>query len=138
MVANLEGGYTISGYSSSTNSGDDGSSWIIKSDITGEGDILTSFSGNNFIYSMIEDENGNYILAGKKTENSDTQRWIISIGPNGVHNWEKLYGNAGIDAFYSIKQTSDKGFVLSGETYNNGLGDILHVKTDPNGNVIFE
>ena len=87
---------------------------------------------------MIEDENGNYILAGKKTENSNTQGWIISIDPTGVHNWEKLYGNSGIDAFYSIKQTSDKGFILSGETYNNGLGDILHVKTDPNGSVISE
>ena len=136
IVSNLEGGYTIAGYSSNSNSGDEGSSWIIKSDFAGEGDILTSFSGNNFIYSMIEDENGSYILAGKKTENSNTQGWIISIGPTGVHNWEKLYGNEGIDAFYSIKQTSDRGFILSGETFNNGLGDILHVKTDPNGNVI--
>ena len=136
MVSNLEGGYTIAGYSSNSNSGDEGSSWIIKSDFAGEGDILTSFSGNNFIYSMIEDENGSYILAGKKTENSNTQGWIISIGPTGVHNWEKLYGNESIDAFYSIKQTSDRGFILSGETFNNGLGDILHVKTDPNGNVI--
>ena len=136
IVSNLEGGYTIAGYSSNSNSGDEGSSWIIKSDFAGEGDILTSFSGNNFIYSMVEDENGNYILAGKKTENSNTQGWIISIGPTGVHNWEKLYGNESIDAFYSIKQTSDRGFILSGETFNNGLGDILHVKTDPNGNVI--
>jgi len=51
---------------------------------------------------------------------------------------ERLYGDADIDAFYSIEQTSDKGFILSGETYNNGLGDILHVKTDPNGNVLSE
>ena len=138
MVANLEGGYTIAGYSSSSNSGDNGSSWVIKSDIAGAGNILTSFSGNNFIYSMIEDENGNYILAGKKTENSNTQGWIISISPSGVQNWERLYGDADIDAFYSIEQTSDKGFILSGETYNNGLGDILHVKTDPNGNVLSE
>ena len=90
MVANLEGGYTIAGYSSSSNSGDNGSSWVIKSDIAGAGNILTSFSGNNFIYSMIEDENGNYILAGKKTENSNTQGWIISISPSGVQNWERL------------------------------------------------
>ena len=65
MVANLEGGYTISGYSSiriveMVHLG------LLNLTLQVKENILTSFSGNNFIYSMIEDENGNYILAGKK------------------------------------------------------------------------
>ena len=87
---------------------------------------------------MIESENGDYILAGKKVDGSNTQGWIVSVSQDGNQNWEKLYGGEDIESFYSIEQTSDKGFILSGETYNNGLGDILHVKTDPNGNALSE
>jgi len=138
LIINLEGGYTIAGYSSDNNNGDDGSSWIIKADIDGAGNILHSFTGNNFIYSMIESENGDYILAGKKVDGSNTQGWIVSISQDGNQNWEKLYGGEDIDSFYSIEQTSDKGFTLTGETHSNGTSDIFHVKTDPSGNVLLE
>ena len=138
LITNLEGGYTITGYSSSTNSGEDGSSWVIKTDMDGVGTILQSFTGNNFIYSMIETESGDYILAGKKFEGSDSQGWIVSISQDGNQNWEKLYGGEDIDSFYSIEQTSDKGYTLTGETHSNGTSDIFHVKTDPSGNVLLE
>ena len=107
-------------------------------DIDGQENTLQSFTGNNFIYSMIQIENGDYILAGKKFNGSDTQGWIVSIEQNGTLNWEKLYGNEDIESFYSIEQTSDKGFILTGETHSNGSSDIFHVKTDPNGNVLSE
>ena len=138
LITNLEGGYTITGYSSSTNSGEDGSSWVIKTDMDGVGTILQSFTGNNFIYSMIETESGDYILAGKKFEGSDSQGWIVSINQDGNQNWEKLYGGEDIESFYSIEETSDKGFILTGETHSIGSSDIFHVKTDPNGNVLSE
>ena len=140
LIANLEGGFTITGYSSSTNSGsgDEGSSWVIKTDMDGVGTILQSFTGNNFIYSMIETESGDYILAGKKFEGSDSQGWIVSINQDGNQNWEKLYGGEDIESFYSIEETSDKGFILTGETHSIGSSDIFHVKTDPNGNVLSE
>ena len=138
LITNLEGGYTITGYSSSTNSGEDGSSWVIKTDMDGVGTILQSFTGNNFIYSMIETESGDYILAGKKFEGSDSQGWIVSINQDGNQNWEKLYGGEDIESFYSVEQTGDKGFILTGETHSNGSSDIFHIKTDPNGNVLSE
>jgi len=138
LIINLEGGYTIAGYSSDNNNGDDGFSWIIKTNIDGSGGILQSFTGNNFIYSMIESENGDYILAGKKVDGSNTQGWIVSISQDGNQNWEKLYGGEDIESFYSIEQTSDKGFTLTGEAHSNGTSDIFHVKTDPNGNVLSE
>ena len=87
---------------------------------------------------MIESENGDYILAGKKVDGSNTQGWIVSISPDGNQNWEKLYGGEDIESFYSIEQTSDKGFTLTGEPHSNGTSNIFHVKTDPNGNVLSE
>ena len=138
IITNQDGGYTISGYSSNSNSGDNGSSWIIKTDMSGNGVTLQPFTGNNFVYSMIEIDTGDYILAGKKIEDFNSQGWIVSINSDGNQNWERLYGNEDIEAFYSVHQTNDKGFILTGESQLNGASDILHVKTDPNGNVLSE
>ena len=136
MIINQNGNYTMSGYSSNDNNGDNGSSWIIKTDINGNGEVLQPFTGNNFVFSMIEIESGDYILAGKKIEDSNTQGWIVSVNSEGNQNWEKLYGDDGDEVFYSIQQTSDMGYILTGETNSNGVSDIYHVKTDPDGEVI--
>ena len=136
MIINQNGDYTISGYSSNDNNGDNGSSWIIKTDINGNGEVLQPFTGNNFVFSMIEIESGDYILAGKKIEDSNTQGWIVSVNSEGNQNWEKLYGDDGDEVFYSIQQTSDMGYILTGKTNSNGISNIYHVKTDPYGDVI--
>ncbi len=136
MIINQDGDYTMSGYSSNDNNGDIGSSWIIKADINGNGEVLQPFTGNNFVFSMIEIESGDYILAGKKIEDSNSQGWIVSVNSEGNQNWERLYGGNDVEVFYSIKQTSDMGYILTGETNSNGVSDIYHVKTDPYGEVI--
>ena len=136
MIINQNGDYTMSGYSSNDNNGDNGSSWIIKTDINGNGEVLQPFTGNNFVFSMIEIESGDYILAGKKIEDSNSQGWIVSVDSEGNQNWERLYGGNDVEVFYSIKQTSDMGYILTGETNSNGVSDIYHVKTDPYGEVI--
>ena len=136
MIINQDGDYTMSGYSSNDNNGDNGSSWIIKADINGNGEVLQPFTGNNFVFSMIEIESGDYILAGKKIEDSNSQGWIVSVDSEGNQNWERLYGGNDVEVFYSIKQTSDMGYILTGETNSNGVSDIYHVKTDPYGEVI--
>ena len=87
---------------------------------------------------MIEIDTGDYILAGKKIEGPNSQGWIVSISSDGNQNWERLYGNEDIEAFYSVQQTNDKGFILTGQSQLNGASDILHVKTDPSGNVLSE
>ena len=136
IITNQDGGYTISGYPSNSNSGDNGSSWIIKTDMNGNGEVLQPFTGNNFAYSMIEIDTGDYILAGKKIEDSNSQGWVASIDSDGNQNWERIYGNEDIEAFYSVQQTNDKGFILTGVSHLNEASDILHVKTDPTGNVL--
>ena len=136
MIINQNGNYTMSGYSSNDNNGDNGSSWIIKTDINGNGEVLQPFTGNNFVFSMIEIESGDYILAGKKIEDSNSQGWIVSVDSEGNQNWERLYGGDDVEVFYSIQQTSDMGYIITGETNSNGVSDIYHVKTDPYGEVI--
>jgi len=49
--------------------------------------------------------------------------------------WSQTYGGTSYDQAYTLLQTPDGGFVLAGETesWGNGLSDMLLVKTDPNG-----
>lgn len=53
--------------------------------------------------------------------------------------WTSIIGGTGLDAFVSVQQTSDGGFIMTGESfsYSGGLSynDIWLVKTDGSGNV---
>ena len=52
--------------------------------------------------------------------------------------WTKTYGGSGYDRGYSIKSTSDGGYIIAGNTTSFGLGgwDIYLLKIDSVGNVI--
>ncbi|TES90273.1 MAG: hypothetical protein E3J87_10340 [Candidatus Cloacimonadota bacterium] len=53
--------------------------------------------------------------------------------------WEKLYGGSELDEGYSVKQTSDGGFIIAGYTYSfgNGESDVYVIKTDSEGNELW-
>jgi hypothetical protein len=49
--------------------------------------------------------------------------------------WTKIYGGSSDDAFFSVQQTMDGGYILAGLTYSYGagLGDFWLIKTNANG-----
>jgi hypothetical protein len=64
---------------------------------------------------------------------------LIKTDANGNIIWAKTYGGTGADYAYSVQQTSDGGYIVAGETTSFGAGsaDILLIKTDANGNIIW-
>jgi hypothetical protein len=58
----------------------------------------------------------------------------------GTVQWTKTYGDSAYEVAYAVRQTSDGGFIVVGETESvgNGLGDIWIFKTNSTGTVSWQ
>lgn len=68
------------------------------------------------------------------------QAWLVKTDSKGNEQWNRTYGGKETEAIYEGQQTSDGGFILAGYTdsYGEGRGDILLIKTDSYGNVLWD
>jgi hypothetical protein len=82
---------------------------------------------------------GGYVLAGNsERSNGFLDAWLLKTAANGDSLWSLTYGSANLnEKAISVKQTSDSGFVVAGESGLNN-GDILLIKTDSRGNMLWD
>ena len=60
--------------------------------------------------------------------------YLIKTNANGDSLWAKTYGGTGDDAGYSVEQTLDDGYIISGRTNSS---DVYLVKTNANGDSLW-
>lgn len=116
--------------------------YVIK--INATGDLLWSKSfgtaEDDYGYSIIETADSGYIIAGGTEINLLTPDiFLIRLNSSGDTLWTKIYHSPGWDIVYSIVESMDGGFILTGYTDFSGFGssDILLYKTDSNGNILW-
>lgn len=65
---------------------------------------------------------------------------LWKIDENGNEEWFKTYGTSGWERVHDMAVTADSGVILVGETNqtNDGFTDIYIVRTDYDGNVVWE
>ncbi|PKV48674.1 hypothetical protein ATE84_0679 [Aquimarina sp. MAR_2010_214] len=130
VVETTDGGYAIAGYTQSID-GDitdktapDSDYWLLK--ITKEGEIAWSKtyggSGDERGEKIIQTTDGGFVLVGySRSADEDVSAnaglqdyWIVKTDASGGIQWEKSFGFPGIDRAFSVVQTRDGGYFITG------------------------
>lgn len=137
-----DGGYIFAGWSSSSSPylAGDYDIWLTKADENGNEIWNKTFRARspstNPPAQVQQTVDGGYIIAGW----SGGFVWLIKTDADGNQQWDRLFEGL-LDAFdtpdyvYSVKQTSDHGYILAGLTkpYRAGNCDARLIKTDADG-----
>jgi len=122
----------------------DRSIWLIKTDVSGNEEWNRVFD-DTYDYtcqaqyvSLTSD--GGYIITGGTGDFvlNQMDAWVIKTDENGELEWDKKLGGAGNQKTYTVHETDDGGYILSGNTVQNENGDIWLVKTDDAGEMLWQ
>ncbi len=135
-----DGGYLILGQTSGYGAGST-DMYLLKVDANGNLLWTHTYGGVNSDegYSVEQTTDYGYILCGRTKSFGAGNMDIYLIKTDIVGNvaWTKTFGGANDDEGRSVKQTTDGGYIITGETSSFGAGqaDGYLIKTDGSGNI---
>jgi hypothetical protein len=138
-----DGGYIVVGNTSSFGGGSP-DIWILKIDSNGDITWQKTYGGSDWdrVYSIQQASDGGYIAAGYTHSFgvSSSDSFLLKLDSNGDITWQKTYGGSNSDRLYSVRQTTDGGYIVAGRTQSFGAGeeDFWVLKIDSNGDITWQ
>jgi hypothetical protein len=142
MLALDDGGFFILGYTRSYGAGHN-DSWLVKINASGDMEWSKTFGGpgDDEAKEIIKASDGNYVFVGRTNYSggNNYDGLLTKIDASGNEMWTKYYGGSNYENTRCVKQCSDGGFILIGQTMSSGAGgsDIYLVRTNSNGDVVW-
>jgi len=140
LIQTSDGGYAIAGVTQSFGAGED-DAYVVKLDANGNLQWTKTIGGKkeDVGFSLIQTSDGGYAIAGATTSfgAGGWDAYLVKLDANGNLQWTKTIGGKEDDKGYSLIQTSDGGYAITGYTKSFGAGgwDVYVVKLDANGNL---
>jgi hypothetical protein len=139
-----DGGYIVFGRTISFGAGEN-DYYLVKTDADGDTLWTRTYGGtsNEWGHSVQQTTDGGYILAGNSMSYGgggyDARVYVVKTDANGDTVWTRAYGGTGWEEAYSVQQTTDGGYVVTGYTMSFGAGgyDIWLLKLDANGDTLW-
>ncbi|UCD37870.1 MAG: T9SS type A sorting domain-containing protein [Fidelibacterota bacterium] len=136
-----DNGFIVAGSTNSFGGSRDG--WLIKTNENGD-TLWTKIlggEGEDRCHSVQQTSDGGYIIVGytKSYGAGIHDVWLTKTNASGDTVWTKTYGGPDTDIGYSVQQTSDGGFIITGWTASYGAGnaDAWLIKTDAVGDTLW-
>jgi hypothetical protein len=133
-----DGGYVLAGYTKSFGV-DSADVYLIKTNEYGDTLWTRTYGGvlDDYGNSVKQTYDGGYIIAGSTASfgagGSDV--YIVKTDSGGNVQWSKTFGGTADDIGYSIQQTTDGGYIVSGSTKSFGANGAYMIRTDNSGNI---
>ena len=132
--------------------------WVLKLDKTINIQWQKCYGGTQSEtgFSVQNTSDGGYIIAGNTTSNDGDiasgnkgqyDFWVLKLTSSGIISWQKCIGGSNMDEAYSVIQTTDGGYVVSGYTQSNDIDvignhgntpDYWLVKLSSSGNILWQ
>jgi hypothetical protein len=138
-----DGGYIVAGETNSSGAGGL-DAWLVK--VGSDGTTMEwnrTFGGpdDEFAHCVHQTSDGGYVIAGVTHSYGagSGDIWLIKTNSAGIKEWDKTFGGPNHDAAYSVRQTSDEGYIVAGETssYGAGSSDMWFLRIGRNGGEVW-
>jgi hypothetical protein len=161
VSATSDGGCIVGGLTSSMDGDITGAkgnedAWILKLDADGELEwsIVTGDTKGDRVTKIRETSDKGFICIGYQSPTDNysadpyyaTNMWVAKLSQSGEILWEKILEGNNYDKGKDIRETSDNGFILCGESnsnsgefnYTTGQYDMWIIKLDDSGEILWK
>jgi Secretion system C-terminal sorting domain len=142
VTQTFDNGYAVAGSTTGIGNGST-DIYLLKTDSLGIIQWEKTFGGINIdqAFSIQETKDSGLVIAGFTNSfgNGGYDIYVVRTNSLGDTIWTKTYGGSNWDFGYSIEQTADSGFVITGGTYSFGQGyeDMYLIRINPVGDTLW-